>query len=93
MGKRVLRHFSSDTISTEELISEMDAAIKVPGLRNAWTMPIKGRIDMLTSGIRTPVGLKISGDDPKDDRRDRQAGTGDSADYSRHARSLCRAYK
>jgi Cu(I)/Ag(I) efflux system membrane protein CusA/SilA len=43
----------------------MDAAIKVPGLRNAWTMPIKGRIDMLTSGIRTPVGLKISGDDPK----------------------------
>jgi Cu(I)/Ag(I) efflux system membrane protein CusA/SilA len=64
-AKRVLRHFSADTISTEELISEMDAAIKVPGLRNAWTMPIKGRIDMLTSGIRTPVGLKISGDDPK----------------------------
>ena len=64
-AKRVLRHFTQDTISTEELISEMDAAIKVPGLRNAWTMPIKGRIDMLTSGIRTPVGLKISGDDPK----------------------------
>jgi len=64
-AKRVLRHFTPDTISTEELIGEMDAAIKVPGLRNAWTMPIKGRIDMLTSGIRTPVGLKISGDDPK----------------------------
>jgi Cu(I)/Ag(I) efflux system membrane protein CusA/SilA len=64
-AKRVLRHITPDTISTEELISEMDAAIKVPGLRNAWTMPIKGRIDMLTSGIRTPVGLKISGDDPK----------------------------
>ena len=63
--KRVLRHFTPDTISTEELISDMDAAIQVPGLRNAWTMPIKGRIDMLTSGIRTPVGLKISGDDPK----------------------------
>jgi Cu(I)/Ag(I) efflux system membrane protein CusA/SilA len=43
----------------------MDEAIRVPGLRNAWTMPIKGRIDMLNSGIRTPVGLKISGDDPK----------------------------
>jgi Cu(I)/Ag(I) efflux system membrane protein CusA/SilA len=43
----------------------MDSAVQVPGLRNAWTMPIKGRIDMLTSGIRTPVGLKISGDDPK----------------------------
>jgi len=61
----VLRHFTPDAISTEELISQMDAAIKVPGVRNAWTMPIKGRIDMLTSGIRTPVGLKISGDDPK----------------------------
>ena len=64
-ARRVLRHITPDTISTEELIGEMDAAIKVPGLRNAWTMPIKGRIDMLTSGIRTPVGLKISGDDPK----------------------------
>jgi Cu(I)/Ag(I) efflux system membrane protein CusA/SilA len=63
--KHVLRHFTRDTISTEELIGQMDAAIKVPGVRNAWTMPIKGRIDMLTSGIRTPVGLKISGDDPK----------------------------
>ncbi len=63
--KRILRHITPDTISTEELISQMDSAIKVPGLRNAWTMPIKGRIDMLTSGIRTPVGLKISGDDPK----------------------------
>jgi Cu(I)/Ag(I) efflux system membrane protein CusA/SilA len=63
--KRILRHFTPDTISTDELINEMDAAVKVPGLRNAWTMPIKGRIDMLTSGIRTPVGLKISGDDPK----------------------------
>jgi Cu(I)/Ag(I) efflux system membrane protein CusA/SilA len=63
--KRVLRHITQDTIPTEELIAEMDAAIKVPGMRNAWTMPIKGRIDMLTSGIRTPVGLKISGDDPK----------------------------
>jgi len=64
-GKRLLRHFTPDTISTEELIAEMDAAVKVPGMRNAWTMPIKGRIDMLTSGIRTPVGLKISGDDPQ----------------------------
>jgi Cu(I)/Ag(I) efflux system membrane protein CusA/SilA len=64
-AKRALRHFTPDTISSEELISQMDAAINVPGMRNAWTMPIKGRIDMLTSGIRTPVGLKISGDDPK----------------------------
>jgi Cu(I)/Ag(I) efflux system membrane protein CusA/SilA len=64
-AKRVLRHITPDTISSEELVTQMDAAIKVPGVRNAWTMPIKGRIDMLTSGIRTPVGLKISGDDPK----------------------------
>jgi len=64
-AKSILRHITPDTISTEELISEMDAAIKVPGLRNAWTMPIKGRVDMLASGIRTPVGLKISGDDAK----------------------------
>jgi Cu(I)/Ag(I) efflux system membrane protein CusA/SilA len=64
-AERVLRHIAPDTISSEELVGEMDAAVKVPGVSNAWTMPIKGRIDMLTSGIRTPVGLKISGDDPQ----------------------------
>jgi Cu(I)/Ag(I) efflux system membrane protein CusA/SilA len=64
-AKQVFRHITSDTISQEQLVSEMQAAIKVPGVSNAWTMPIKGRIDMLTSGIRTPVGLKISGDDPQ----------------------------
>jgi len=53
MGQAHSSPLHSDTISTEELIGEMDTAIKVPGLRNAWTMPIKGRIDMLTSGIRT----------------------------------------
>lgn len=63
-SKQFLRHLTPDTISSEDLIAQMDAAIKVPGVSNAWTMPIKGRIDMLTSGIRTPVGLKISGDDP-----------------------------
>ncbi len=64
-ARRVFRHITPDTISQEELIDEMQAAIKVPGVSNAWTMPIKGRIDMLTSGIRTPVGLKIAGDDPQ----------------------------
>ena len=64
-AKRIFRHITPDTISQEELIDEMQAAIKVPGVSNAWTMPIKGRIDMLTSGIRTPVGLKITGDDPQ----------------------------
>jgi Cu(I)/Ag(I) efflux system membrane protein CusA/SilA len=52
-------------MSSEELVNQMNAALKVPGISNAWTMPIRGRVDMLTSGIRTPVGLKISGDDPK----------------------------
>ena len=60
---RIFRHITPDTISSEQLIAEMDRALKIPGVSNAWTMPIKGRIDMLTTGIRTPVGLKISGAD------------------------------
>lgn len=63
--KPMFRHITPDTISLEELIREMNAAIQAPGVSNAWTMPIKGRIDMLSSGIRTPVGLKISGSDLK----------------------------
>jgi Cu(I)/Ag(I) efflux system membrane protein CusA/SilA len=54
-----------DRISWEELISEMDKALKLPGQVNAWTLPIKARIDMLTTGVRTPVGIKIYGDDLK----------------------------
>ncbi len=49
--------------TTQELTSEMDAAIHFPGLSNAWTMPIKTRIDMLSTGIKTPVGIKVSGPD------------------------------
>lgn len=45
----------------EELIAEMNSKMKFPGTTNAWTMPIRNRIDMLTTGIRTPVGIKISG--------------------------------
>ncbi|HLK50297.1 MAG TPA: CusA/CzcA family heavy metal efflux RND transporter [Bryobacteraceae bacterium] len=52
-----------DHISTEQLVSEMDQALRIPGVTNAWTMPIKNRIDMLTTGIRTPVGIKIYGAD------------------------------
>ncbi len=47
--------------TTKELMNEMDRAIKFPGLANAWTMPIKTRIDMLSTGIKTPVGIKVSG--------------------------------
>lgn len=54
-----------DRLSWEELIQEMDKALKLPGQVNAWTLPIKARIDMLTTGVRTPVGIKIYGDDLK----------------------------
>jgi len=47
----------------EDVISELDAMVQVPGLTNAWTMPIKTRIDMLATGIKTPVGIKLLGDD------------------------------
>lgn len=50
-------------MTPQKLIDKMDAAIKIPGLTNAWTMPIKTRIDMLSTGIKTPVGIKISGPD------------------------------
>ena len=62
-AKDVFRHVTPDTLSTEELVAQMNAALKIPGLTNSWTMPIRGRIDMLTTGIRTPVGLKIAGAD------------------------------
>ncbi|MFA6471229.1 MAG: efflux RND transporter permease subunit, partial [Candidatus Latescibacterota bacterium] len=50
-------------MTPQKLIDEMDRAIQFPGLTNAWTMPIKTRIDMLSTGIKTPVGIKISGPD------------------------------
>tara|TARA_Y100001936_G_scaffold189679_2_gene188264 strand:- start:9909 stop:13109 length:3201 start_codon:yes stop_codon:yes gene_type:complete len=49
--------------STKDLMNEMDQAIQFPGLANAWTMPIKTRIDMLSTGIKTPIGIKVSGPD------------------------------
>jgi len=51
-------------MTKEKLIEELDNAIRFPGLTNAWTMPIKTRIDMLSTGIKTPVGIKISGANP-----------------------------
>jgi Cu(I)/Ag(I) efflux system membrane protein CusA/SilA len=50
-------------MTKEKLIEELDRAIQFPGLTNAWTMPIKTRIDMLSTGIKTPVGIKIGGPD------------------------------
>src|SRR5262249_10070509 len=51
------------TISREELVAEMNRHLQIPGWTNAWTMPIKTRVDMLSTGIRTPIGVKIYGTD------------------------------
>jgi Cu(I)/Ag(I) efflux system membrane protein CusA/SilA len=50
-------------MTVDKLIAEMDKALQFPGVSNAWTMPIKARIDMLATGIRTPVGVKVFGTD------------------------------
>jgi Cu(I)/Ag(I) efflux system membrane protein CusA/SilA len=61
--KALCAHITPDHISTDQLVTEMNDALRIPGVSNAWTMPIKNRIDMLTTGIRTPVGIKIYGAD------------------------------
>jgi Cu(I)/Ag(I) efflux system membrane protein CusA/SilA len=58
-----LRPFWRDRIGYAELEAELDHALQLPGISNAWTMPIKARLDMLSTGIRTPVGIKILGPD------------------------------
>ncbi|MBL0349348.1 MAG: efflux RND transporter permease subunit [Elusimicrobia bacterium] len=63
--KAPFRRFWPDRMSQEELVREMDEALRLPGTVNAWTMPIKARIDMLTTGVRTPVGVKVFGADLK----------------------------
>ena len=50
-------------VTTDRLIAELDGALQFPGISNAWTMPIKARIDMLSTGIRTPIGIKVFGKD------------------------------
>ena len=50
-------------VTYEGLVTQMDSAVRLPGVTNAWTMPIKARIDMLATGIRTPVGIKVFGPD------------------------------
>jgi len=50
-------------MTSGKLVNQMDAALKIPGVSNSWTMPVKGRIDMLSTGIRTPIGIKVFGPD------------------------------
>ena len=64
-ARDIFRRITPDHISTDQLVDQMNEALKIPGTSNAWTMPIKGRVDMLTTGVRTPVGIKIYGADIK----------------------------
>jgi len=57
----VFRRVTPDHISQQALVREIDEALQIPGVSNAWTMPIKARTSMLTTGMRTAVGLKITG--------------------------------
>jgi Cu(I)/Ag(I) efflux system membrane protein CusA/SilA len=59
--KPIFRPFWRDRITFDDIIRELDSTVRLPSIPNAWTMPIKARIDMLSTGIRTPVGLKING--------------------------------
>ncbi|SPF54314.1 copper/silver efflux system, membrane component [Candidatus Sulfopaludibacter sp. SbA4] len=68
-AKPLCAHITPGHISTEQLTTEMNEALRIPGVSNAWTMPIKNRIDMLTTGVRTPVGIKIYGADVKEIER------------------------
>jgi Cu(I)/Ag(I) efflux system membrane protein CusA/SilA len=64
--QKPLRHIWWDRMTKEDLIEELDKKMQFPGVTNAWTMPIKARIDMLTTGVRTPIGIKIYGGDLKE---------------------------
>ena len=64
--KPVFRPLWPETISWDELVNDMNSKLTLPGQTNAWTMPIKNRIDMLTTGVRTPVGIKVFGTDLKE---------------------------
>jgi copper/silver efflux system protein len=57
------RHITPDHIALDDLENQMNDALRLPGVSSAWTMPIKNRVDMLTTGVRTPVGVKVFGPD------------------------------
>jgi copper/silver efflux system protein len=63
LKKHVLSRIAPEHISWDELIAELDQNVRIPGVTNAWTMPIKARIDMLSTGVRTPIGIKVLGAD------------------------------
>jgi Cu(I)/Ag(I) efflux system membrane protein CusA/SilA len=61
--------FPERRITFQELVDEMDSRLRFPGIPNIWTMPIKNRIDMLSTGVRTPIGIKVLGPDLKEIQR------------------------
>jgi copper/silver efflux system protein len=61
--KKIIGLFYNYQITPDELIQLLDNEIQIPGFSNAWTMPIRARIDMLSTGVRTPIGIKIQGPD------------------------------
>ena len=71
-------------MTTDKLIAEMDTALQFPGVSNAWTMPIKARIDMLSTGIRTPIGIKVFGKDLDEMEKPRQGDRSGGEDGARH---------
>ena len=74
-------------MTIDSLIAEMDKALQFPGVSNAWTMPIKARIDMLSTGIRTPVGVKVFGTDLAGDGASRAPDRGRRQNGARARRS------
>ena len=89
--KGVLRPFWRDRITEDELKDEMNAALQLPGISNAWTMPIKGRLDMLSTGIRTPIGIKIAGAKLEEIERIGARDRGGAAEDARDPQRLRRA--
>ena len=78
-------------LTVDGLIQEMDRSLQFPGVSNAWTMPIKARIDMLSTGIRTPVGVKVIGRDLAEMEKVARAGRDCAQDRARHRQRLRRA--
>jgi Cu(I)/Ag(I) efflux system membrane protein CusA/SilA len=64
--QKPFRFIWRDRVTWDQIVNELDQKMRFPGVSNAWTMPIKARIDMLSTGVRTPVGIKIYGADLKE---------------------------
>jgi Cu(I)/Ag(I) efflux system membrane protein CusA/SilA len=79
-------------MTTDKLISEMDKALQFPGVANAWTMPIKARTDMLSTGIRTPIGIKVFGKDLDEMEKLAKEIESRGEGGAGHHQCLCRAH-